>query len=334
MKAVVVYEKGRFEVRDVPLPRISDGDVLIRINYAALCYRDLLQLAGYYPRMRYPVILGHEAVGVVVESRDPRFRPGDRVVPLLHEPDGTCEFCLRGLDAYCPNAGSYGENLDGFFAEYARVSANALVKVPNNVPDELAVLTPCVLAMVYKGLKRAGFTRGETVVVTGASGGVGIHAVQLAKALGARVIAVTRSEEKAGFIRKFADEVIVGSRFSDSVKSLTDGVGADVVIETVGTPTLNESLKSLRTGGRAIIIGNVNPDESYQLRLGYIIMKDLLIIGNVRSNKSDVAETLKLLGSGVVKPIIAATYPLDRFSEALEFMRNSSRIGKVLLKTQ
>jgi len=333
MKAVVVYEKGKYEVRDIPLPKISDGEVLIKINYAALCYRDLLQLAGYYPRMKYPVVLGHEAVGIVVESRDARFKPGDRVVPLLHEPDGTCEFCLRGLDAYCVNAGSYGENLDGFFAEYARVSANALVKVPNNVPDELAVLTPCVLAMIYKGLKRAGLMRGETVVVTGASGGVGIHAVQLARAMGARVIVITRSEDKASFIRRFADDVVVASKFSNAIKSLTDGVGADVVIETVGTPTLDESLRSLRTGGRAIIIGNVNPDETYALRLGYIIMKDVSIIGNVRSNRSDVAETLRLLGSGLVRPVIAATYPLDRFSDALEFMRNSSRIGKVLIKT-
>ncbi len=103
---------------------------------------------------------------------------------------------MRGLDSYCINALSYGENVDGFFAEYARVSGNALVRVPNGVPDELAAFTPCVIAMVYKGLKRAGGLTygGETVVVTGgASGGVGIHAVQLAKALGARVIAVTRS---------------------------------------------------------------------------------------------------------------------------------------------
>ncbi|GAB6947912.1 acryloyl-coenzyme A reductase [Vulcanisaeta sp. JCM 16161] len=332
MKAVVVYEKGKYEVRDVPIPRLNEGDVLIKINYAALCYRDLLQLAGYYPRMRYPVILGHEAVGVVVESRDPRFKPGDKVVPLLHEPDGTCEFCMRGLDSYCVNALSYGENIDGFFAEYARVSGNALVKVPNGVPDELASFTPCVVAMVYKGLKRAGLTYGETVVVTGASGGVGIHAVQLARALGARVIAITRSPDKARFISQFADEVITEQRFSKVVKDLTNNVGADVVIEAVGTPTLEESLRSLRSGGRVIIIGNVNPDEIYQLRLGYLIMKDIIMIGNVRSNRSDVVETFKLLSRGLVKPIIAATYSLDRFGDALEFMRNNSRIGKILIK--
>ena len=332
MKAVVVYEKGKYEIHDVPTPRLNDGDVLIKISYAALCYRDLLQLAGYYPRMKYPVILGHEAVGIVVESRDPRFKPGDRVVPLLHEPDGVCEFCVRGLDSYCINAHSYGEDVDGFFAEYARVSGNALVKVPNGVPDELAAFTPCVVAMVYKGLRRAGLVSGETVVVTGASGGVGIHAVQLAKALGARAIAVTRSPEKARFIRQFADDVITEPKFSKAVKDLTNGVGADVVIEAVGTPTLEESLRSLRSGGRIIIIGNVNPDETYPLRLGYLIMKDIVMIGNVRSNRSDVAETFRILSRGLVKPIIASTYPLDRFSDALEFMRNNSRIGKILIK--
>jgi acryloyl-coenzyme A reductase len=332
VRAVVVYEPGKYEIRDAPIPRLNDGDVLIKINYAALCYRDLLQLAGYYPRMKYPVVLGHEAIGIVAESRDPRFKPGDRVVPLLHEPDGVCEFCMRGLDSYCPSALSYGENIDGFFAEYARVSGNALVKVPNNVQDELAVLVPCVIAMIYKGLKKAGLAPGETVVVTGASGGVGIHAVQLARALGARVIAVTRSEEKAKVIAQFADDVVIGQRFSDAIKSMTNGIGTDVIIEAVGTPTLEESLRSLRMGGRAVIIGNVNPDVSYALRLGYIIMKDISIIGNVRSNKTDVAETLRLLGKGYVKPVIAATYSLDMFSKALELLRNGSRVGKVLIK--
>ncbi|WP_243678866.1 zinc-binding dehydrogenase [Vulcanisaeta distributa] len=150
--------------------------------------------------------------------------------------------------------------------------------------------------------------------------------------MGARVIAITRSPEKARFIKQFADEVVTEQRFSKVVKDLTNNVGADIVIEAVGTPTLEESLRSLRSGGRVIIIGNVNPDETYQLRLGYLIMKDIIMIGNVRSNRSDVAETLKLLSKGFVKPVIAATFPLDKFSDALEFMKNNSRIGKILIR--
>ena len=328
--AVVVTSKGRFEVRDIPMPSLNAGEVLVRIRYAALCYRDLLQLRGYYPRMRYPVVLGHEAVGVVEESRDPRFSRGDRVVPILHSVDGTCDMCLRGEEVYCRNRLSFGEEVDGFFAEYTRVTGNSLVKVPDWVSDELAVLTPCVLAMLYRGFRRINLNMGETVLVTGASGGVGVHAVQLARAMGARVIAVTRSEEKAKVLGKFADDVIVGSGFSEEVKRRFNG-GVDVVVEAVGTPTISESIRSLRAGGRLLLIGNVNPDETYQLRLGYTILKDIMILGNAAANRSDVASVFGIVKVRPIEPVVAAKYPLREFAEALRMLESGSRIGKVLL---
>ncbi|MFP3238779.1 MAG: acryloyl-coenzyme A reductase [Caldivirga sp.] len=330
MLAVVVTGKGRFEVRDIPMPSLNAGEVLVRIRYAALCYRDLLQLRGYYPRMRYPVVLGHEAVGVVEESRDPRFSRGDRVVPILHSVDGTCDMCLRGEEVYCRNRLSFGEEVDGFFAEYARVTGNSLVKVPDWVSDELAVLTPCVLAMLHRGFRRINLNMGETVLVTGASGGVGVHAVQLARAMGARVIAVTRSEEKAKVLGKFADDVIVGSGFSEEVKRRFNG-GVDVVVEAVGTPTIGESIRSLRAGGRLLLIGNVNPDETYQLRLGYAILKDIMILGNAAANRSDVASVFSIVKARPIEPVVAAKYPLREFAEALRMLESGSRIGKVLL---
>ncbi|KUO84190.1 MAG: alcohol dehydrogenase [Caldivirga sp. MG_3] len=330
MLAVVVTGKGRFEVRDIAMPSLNAGEVLVRIKYAALCYRDLLQLRGYYPRMRYPVVLGHEAVGVVEESRDPRFSRGDRVVPILHSVDGTCDMCLRGEEVYCRNRLSFGEEVDGFFAEYARVTGNSLVKVPDWVSDELAVLTPCVLAMLYRGFRRINLNMGETVLVTGASGGVGVHAVQLARAMGARVIAVTRSEVKAKVLGKFADDVIVGSGFSEEVKRRFNG-GVDVVVEAVGTPTIGESIRSLRAGGRLLLIGNVNPDETYQLRLGYAILKDIMILGNAAANRSDVASVFGIVKARPIEPVVAAKYPLREFAEALRMLESGSRIGKVLL---
>ncbi|WP_291767596.1 acryloyl-coenzyme A reductase [Caldivirga sp. UBA161] len=330
MKSIIVTGRGRFEVAESPRPDPGIGEVLIRVKYAALCYRDLLQLRGYYPRMRYPVVLGHEAVGVVEESRDARFRPGDRVVPILHSVDGTCDMCLRGEESYCRSRLSFGEEVDGFFAEYARVTGNSLVKVPDWVSDELAVLTPCVLAMIHKGLRRIGLSVGETVLVTGAGGGVGVHAVQLAKAMGARVVAVTSHEDKAKVLSRFADSVIVGSRFSEEVKrSLGDGV--DAVIEAVGTPTINESLRSLRTGGRILLVGNVNPDESYPLRLGYVILKDVAIVSNIAANRSDVASVFNMVKLSKLEPVVAAKYPLHDFGRALEALQSGSRIGKILL---
>jgi acryloyl-coenzyme A reductase len=238
--------------------------------------------------------------------------------------------CLKGEEVYCRNRLSFGEEVDGFFAEYARVAGNSLVKVPDWVSDELAVLTPCVLAMLYRGFRRINLNMGETVLVTGASGGVGVHAVQLARAMGARVIAVTRSEEKAKVLGKFADDVIVGSGFSEEVKRRFNG-GVDVVVEAVGTPTISESIRSLRAGGRLLLIGNVNPDETYQLRLGYTILKDIMILGNAAANRGDVASVFGIVKARPIEPVVAAKYPLREFAEALRMLESGSRIGKVLL---
>lgn len=332
MKAVVVPGKKQgYRLEEVPDPKPNKDEVIIRVNRAALCYRDLLQLEGYYPRMKYPVILGHEVVGTIEEIGEnvKGFKEGDKVISLLYAPDGTCKYCKIGEEAYCHSRLGYSEELDGFFAEKAKLKVTSLVKVDSNVPDEGAVLVPCVTGMIYRGLRRANLQEGETVLVTGASGGVGIHAIQVAKALGAKVIGVTTSEEKVSIIKKFADYVIVGAKFSEEAKKIDD---INVVIDTVGTPTIEESLKSLWMGGRLLQIGNVDPSQIYQLRLGYIILKDIKIIGHATATKKDAEGALKLTASGKITPVIAGTVRLDEIDKGFEMLKDKKKVGKVLVK--
>lgn len=332
MKAVIVPGKKQgYMLEEVPDPKPNKDEVIIRVNRAALCYRDLLQLEGYYPRMKYPVILGHEVVGTIEEIGEnvKGFKEGDKVISLLYAPDGTCKYCKIGEEAYCHSRLGYSEELDGFFAEKAKLKVTSLVKVDSNVPDEGAVLVPCVTGMIYRGLRRANLQEGETVLVTGASGGVGIHAIQVAKALGAKVIGVTTSEEKASIIKKFADYVIVGTKFSEEAKKIDD---INVVIDTVGTPTIEESLKSLWMGGRLLQIGNVDPSQIYQLRLGYIILKDIKIIGHATATKKDAEGALKLTASGKITPVIAGTVRLDEIDKGFEMLKDKKKVGKVLVK--
>lgn len=332
MKAVVVPGKKQgYRLEEVPDPKPNKDEVIIRVNRAALCYRDLLQLEGYYPRMKYPVILGHEVVGTIEEIGEnvKGFKEGDKVISLLYAPDGTCKYCKIGEEAYCHSRLGYSEELDGFFAEKAKLKVTSLVKVDSNVPDEGAVLVPCVTGMIYRGLRRANLQEGETVLVTGASGGVGIHAIQVAKALGAKVIGVTTSEEKVSIIKKFADYVIVGTKFSEEAKKIDD---INVVIDTVGTPTIEESLKSLWMGGRLLQIGNVDPSQIYQLRLGYIILKDIKIIGHATATKKDAEGALKLTASGKITPVIAGTVRLDEIDKGFEMLKDKKKVGKVLVK--
>ncbi|BFH73543.1 acryloyl-coenzyme A reductase [Sulfurisphaera javensis] len=333
MKAIVVPgPKQGYKLQEVPDPKPNKDEVVIRVDRAALCYRDLLQLQGYYPRMKYPVILGHEVVGTIEEVGEnvKDFEVGDKVISLLYAPDGTCEYCKMGEEAYCHSRLGYSEELDGFFAEKAKIKVTSLVKVPKGTPDEGAVLVPCVTGMIYRGIRRAGGIRqNELVLVTGASGGVGIHAIQVAKALGAKVIGVTTSEEKAKVIKQYADYVIVGTKFSEEAKKIGD---VTMVIDTVGTPTFDESLRSLWMGGRIVQIGNVDPSQIYNLRLGYIILKDIKIVGHASATKKDAEETLKLTQEGKIKPIIAGTVSLDNIDYGYQLIKDKNKIGKVLVK--
>ncbi|ARM77032.1 acryloyl-coenzyme A reductase [Acidianus manzaensis] len=332
MKAVVVVgRKQGYKVQDIEDPKPADDEVVIKVDKAALCYRDLLQLQGFYPRMKYPVVLGHEVVGTIIKKGNNvnGFEEGDKVVSLLYAPDGTCEYCKAGEEAYCHSRLGYSEELDGFFAEYAKIKVTSLVKVPKGASDNGAVLVPCVTGMIYRGLRRANIKPGETVLVTGASGGVGIHALQVAKALGAKVIGVTTSEEKANSIKKYADHVIVGTKFADEAKKISD---IHIVIDTVGTPTFDESLKSLWMGGRIVQIGNVDPSQAYQLKLGYAILKDLQIIGHASATKKDVEGALKLTAEGKINPVIAGEVSLEDIDKGYEILKDKHKIGKVLLK--
>lgn len=330
MKAAVVPGKGQgLKVQEVPDPKPGKGEVLIKVARAALCYRDLLQLQGYYPRMKYPVVLGHEVVGVVQEvGEGVNFSPGERVISLLYVPDDTCKYCRMGEEAYCRSRQGYSEELDGFFAEYAVVKAQSLVKVSSGASDEGAVMVPCVTGMVYRGLRRANLREGETVLVTGASGGVGIHALQVARAMGARVIGVTSSEEKAEAVKRYADRVIVGTKFSEEAKREE----INVVVDTVGTPTFEESLRSLWLGGRVVQIGNVDPSQLTQLRLGYMILKDLVLIGHASSTKKDAEGALRLTAEGKITPVVAGTVTLEDIERGYELLKDKRKIGKVLVK--
>jgi len=333
MKAVVVpAPKQGYKIQEVEDPKAGKGEVVIKVRYAALCYRDLLQLQGYYPRMKYPVILGHEVVGEVEEVGEgvSGISKGDRVTSLLYVPDGECKYCKIGEEVFCKSRLGYAEELDGFFAERAKLKLASVIKLPQNVSDEGAVLAPCITGMVLGGIRRAGgINKDDLVLVTGASGGVGIHAIQVAKALGAKIIGVTTSEEKAKVVKNYADYVIVGSKFSEEAKKIGD---VQMVIDTVGTPTIDESLKALYTGGKLVQIGNVDPSQVYNLRLGYIILKSIKIVGHVASTKKDIMDAIKLTAEGKINPVIAMTVKLDDVDKGFEALKDKRKVGKVLIK--
>jgi acryloyl-coenzyme A reductase len=321
---------------DVPLPQdLAKDEALVQIELTGICYRDILTVKGFFPRTKLPVILGHEVAGKVVKlgSDESGFREGDRVVSLIYVPCGRCEFCASGRENLCRSRRTYGEDLDGSYAEFIKVNVRSLVRAPTGVPAEGLAISACVTGMVLHALReRAKLIRGETVLVTGAGGGVGIHAVQVARALGARVIAATTSEWKATSIRNAgANEVLTWSTgFADEVKKLTEGSGVDIVLEAVGGPSFPESLRSLSWGGRMVVVGNVTP-APVQLSLGPLILKENGLLGSLSSTKKDVVDALEMTARGDIKPV-ARVLPLEDATKGHELMEERSTLGRVLLR--
>jgi len=314
---------------------LGPGEVLIEVEMSGLCYRDLLTVEGYFPRTRLPIILGHEMAGKVIAVGEgvTEFEPGDRVASLTYIPCGKCRYCESGNEHICRRRLTFGEDINGSFAQIVKVHERSLVKVPNNVTPEGAAMAACVTGMLLRAFKHVARVRqGESVLVTGAGGGVGIHAVQVAKALGCRVLAATSSREKVERISEAgADEVVLSDdALVENVKRLTGGDGVDVVLEAVGQPTFNKSLRCLAWGGRMVVVGNVTV-SSVEVPLGLIILRANSIAGTIAATKKDLEEALRLTAEGRVKPI-GTVYPLEKVHEAMERMRRKESVGRIFLR--
>ena len=342
MRAIVIREPGPVEnllLSEIEEPQPAAGQVLVRVKAAGVCHRDLLDRQGKYPFMKRPVVTGHEFAGEVAElgpSVDAKWglKVGTRVTNLHRAPCGDCGPCRAGDETYCVGSlRSFGLTVDGGYAEWVAADAGALVAVPDAVPLEQAAFLHCTAAVALRALRsRARVRAGETVVITGASGGVGIHAIQVARILEAKVIAITSKAYKAEALKAAgAHEVVVekGS-FQRAVLDHTSG-GADVVIDLVGEPTFNASMRSLRAGGRLVIVGNVTASR-VELNPGWVIMREAAILGSSGATRQDLADVLGWAATGRLKPVVAAVLPLDGAREAQSRLVAQDVVGRIVLR--
>jgi acryloyl-coenzyme A reductase len=336
MKAAYLTElKKPLSIRETETEEPVGDEIILEQEVTGVCYRDLLTMDGFFPRVKLPIIPGHEIAGRVrkigPEVKD--FKVGQRAASLIYIPCGKCEFCTSGRENLCPNKRTFGELLDGSYRKFVKISERSAVHVPDGVGEHEAAISACVTGMIYHAIKvEGGIREGETILLTGSGGGVGMHAIQVAKALGARVIAETSSKWKVDdILAAGADDVVfAGEDFSRKVKELTGG-GVDIALEDVGKPTFESTLRSLKTGGRMVVIGNVIPDP-VSLPLGLIILKGNRITGSISSTRDDMKRVLDLTASGKIHAISNRIVSLDGINEAYADIRNRRSLGRVMIK--
>lgn len=327
---------GVFVCEEVARPVPAADQILVKVAACGVCGHDLLNRAGHFPHTRLPAVMGHEIAGTVVEAGQlvTRFRPGDRVALIQRLPCGLCPLCRSGRENLCVSGpGFYGEQVSGGYGEYVVASERNATPVPDTIPLKVAAVLSCAVGTGFHALRRAALELNDTVVITAASGGVGIHTVKLARLLGLKTIAISSSESKVERLRAAgATEVVVSPdlSFHKQVRDITDGAGADAVIEIAGKPTFNSSVRSLRAGGRMVIVGNVDPG-TVPLNPAMSILKELDFIGSAHATLADLQKVIDLVVRGEIEPEIAAFVPVEDAARAHQIMEDRATSGRVVL---
>ncbi|TVT31919.1 NADPH:quinone oxidoreductase family protein [Marinobacter vinifirmus] len=323
MKAILCKEygpAGTLVIEDVPSPKMGDRGVKIRVKAAGLNFPDTLIIEGKYqlqPPM--PFSPGGELAGEVIEVGDKvtRFKPGDRVA------------ALTGF---------------GAFAEEVVAPESNLLPVPDNMPDEKAAGFMMVYGTSYYALKqRANLQPGETLLVLGASGGVGLAAVELGKAMGAKVIAAASSSEKLRIAKDAgADELInyTDEPLKDAVKKLTKGKGVDVIYDPVGGDFTEQALRTMAWNGRHLIIGFAAGDIP-KVPANLTLLKGCSVVGvfwgAFTRNEPEVSaqnmmELLQMYSEGKIDPKVSEVFDFEQYAEALGALTGRRATGKIVLR--
>lgn len=341
MRALYVAEAARepvLEVRDVPTPEAGADEVVVEVAAAGLCGHDIAIMTGLLRRgVDHGVVLGHEVSGRIAQVGDgvEALSVGDAVVASLTAACGACDRCAAGVDYRCRNGSGVGHGADGGFAEYVRLPAVSVTPLPDGVDLGSACLIACPIGVAARAAKSVARLRpGETALVTGAGGGLGIHAVQVANALGAaQVFATTSSPEKLDAIDRYAPGgAILGGEldFSELVMAFTYDEGVDVVIDTVGSATFRSALRCLSQYGRMALLGEVEGGRA-SLSLTDIMFRDAAILGSTGASKPDIEAAVQMVASGAVEPVIGEAVALEDAAGAVATVARREVVGRVAL---
>ena len=344
MRAMVYHGAGQRTFAEVPDPEITDdADVIVRVDATTICGTDLHILAGDVPSVRPGRILGHEAVGTVedVGSAVRTMGPGDRVLVSCISICGACSNCRQSHYGLCRGGGGWvlGHTFDGTQAEYVRVpfADTSTYRLPDGVSDEDALMLADILPTGYEvGVLKAGVSPGDVVAVVG-TGPVGLAAIMAARLFSpSHVIAIDHADLRLDAAKQFGADITVNNAVADPlavVRSVTDGLGADVAIEAVGQPETFELAVSLaRPGARIANIGVHGKPAALHLEDQWI--RDITLTTGLVDTCS-TPTLLRLVASGQLEAskLITHRFGFDDFDEAYEVFSHAGDSGalKVVL---
>ncbi|MGA9522903.1 MAG: zinc-binding dehydrogenase [Myxococcaceae bacterium] len=340
MKAVVMRGHGDatvLEVAEIPEPKVGARDVLVAVKAVALNHLDVWIRKGWPGlKLEVPHVLGSDIAGRV-ERVGPEISDlavGTEVVVNPGLSCGHCERCLLGEDNLCRQYRVIGEHVRGGYAQYVSVPRQNVLPKPRDLSFAEAACLPLTFLTAWTMLvRRAELKPGETVLVHAAGSGVGSAAVQIAKLLGAKVIATASTKEKLSKAKELGADHLINyteTDFLEEVKRITNRKLVDVVFEHIGAATWEKSVACLPYGGRLVTCGaTTGHDVGIDLRV--LFYKRISLLGSTMGSKGDLVRILKLVEEGRLKPVLDRTLPLEQAREAHGLLENRQQFGNVVL---
>lgn len=340
MRAVSLHGWGDpdvLSVEVVPRPVPRPGEFRVQVAACGVCGHDNLSRAGDLGAAE-DAILGHEIAGVVdaVGSEDLSSWLGARVALTQRRTCGACPDCDRGADNQCRRGpGFYGDDIPGGYAEYVLADPRNAVIVPASLPLTVAAVLACGVGTGFRALQAARCLPGDVVIITGASGGVGLNAVALAAGRSLTAVAIVSDELKANTARNAGARVALVnptlSEVRESLAALGRPRGADAVLELTGSPHFDQSIRSLRSGGTLVLVGNVEPNAPIDLPAGLVILKELAVVGSAHATRADLEQIVQLVSDGALAPPEVEVCSLDLISEVHRRLQSRRQIGKAVV---
>ncbi len=320
------------EIAEVPVPQPGVDDILVRVRAAGICSSDLHYQDGRSEVTRLPITLGHEVSGEVAGLGENvrGLKRGDRVSLFYLATCGKCMMCSTGNDNYCSEAEMLGKNIDGGFAEYVVVPARNAFPFPESIPFAQAALITDAVATPFHALKRAAVQTGENVLIIGI-GGLGIHAVQIAKIMGAgQVIAMDLDEDKLDLAVKAGATAVIHPQkdtAEDIIGAATGGRGIDVAVELIGLPaTIRQAIDSTGIGGRIVVVG-ICPEEVRINPYHDLLLGERTIMGSADQCRADFPVIIEMAAQKRLNlsHSVSLELPLDRINEGFEMLKKKDQ---------
>jgi len=324
----------KLQLSGAPEPAPGPGEILVKVHAVSLNYRDLMMVLGRYnPKMALPRIPVSDGAGEVAAVGEgvTKVKVGQRVAGIF------MQNWLEGPADAQKQRGALGGDIDGMLAEYVVLHENGVVPVPDHLSWEEAATLPCAAVTAWSAVVHAGKIKaGDTVVIQG-TGGVSIFALQFAKALGARVLGTSSSDEKLERARKLGLDAGVNYKqkpdWASWILAQTNGEGADLVVEVGGSGTFASSLKAVRIGGTVAQIG-VLSQSSEPLNIAPILHKQVHVHGIYVGSRADFLEMNRAIVQNRLKPVVDEEFAFNQAPKALQRMESGAHFGKIVIRTQ